>query len=88
LGNLQLDLTDIHWVIVGGESGNKYRPVDGNWIRNIRDRCQSDNVPFFFKQWGGRTPKANGRALDGQIWDEMPEAWEQYCQKLYQYVTA
>jgi protein gp37 len=82
LGNLQLDLTDIHWVIVGGESGNKYRPVDVNWIRNIRDRCQSDNVPFFFKQWGGRTPKSNGRVLDGQIWDEMPEAGSDLLQAL------
>lgn len=82
LGDLQLDLTGIHWVIAGGESGNKYRPVEVDWVRNIRDRCQAENVAFFFKQWGGRTPKANGRTLDGEIWDEMPQAWEDFQQKL------
>jgi protein gp37 len=83
LGDLQLDLTGIHWVIAGGESGNKYRPVEVDWVRNIRDRCQAENVAFFFKQWGGRTPKANGRTLDGEIWDEMPKAWQDFQQKLY-----
>lgn len=67
-----LDLDGIHWVIAGGESGPNYRPVDINWIRGIRDDCQDAGVAFFFKQWGGRTPKTLGRELDGQLWDEMP----------------
>lgn len=68
-----LDLTDIDWVICGGESGHHHRPVDGHWIRDLRDRCNTNDVPFFFKQWGGRTPKAGGRELDGRVWDDMPE---------------
>ena len=68
-----LDLDGIHWVIAGGESGPNYRPVDVNWVRGIRDTCQHADVAFFFKQWGGRTPKALGRELDGQLWDEMPQ---------------
>ena len=73
LGPLQdLDLSGIGWVIAGGESGPHYRPVDAVWLRNVRDRCLERNVPFFFKQWGGRTPKAGGRELDGQLWDQMP----------------
>lgn len=67
-----LDLTDIHWVIAGGESGPNYRPMELSWARGIRDECTASGVPFFFKQWGGRTPKALGRELDGQLWDEMP----------------
>lgn len=62
----------IHWVIVGGESGHGARPMDSGWVEEIRDQCISDNVAFFFKQWGGRTPKAGGRELDGRTWDEMP----------------
>lgn len=73
LGDLEgINLKGISWVIAGGESGSKYRPVDVNWVRNLRDRCLEDDVPFFFKQWGGRTPKALGRELDGQIWGELP----------------
>lgn len=68
-----LDLTNIGWVIAGGESGPGHRPVDEAWVRGIRDACVAAEVPFFFKQWGGRTPKANGRELDGQSWDEMPQ---------------
>lgn len=68
-----LDLTDIGWVIVGGESGTRHRPIDARWVRDIRDRCTDAGVPFFFKQWGGRTPKAGGRELDGRTWDEMPK---------------
>jgi protein gp37 len=68
-----LDLDGIDWVIAGGESGPHHRPVDINWIRGIRDSCQRADVAFFFKQWGGRTPKSLGRELDGQLWDEMPE---------------
>lgn len=70
LTNLRLD--GVGWVIVGGESGSRARPMDPDWATDIRDRCQAASVPFFFKQWGGRTPKANGRQLDGQLWDEMP----------------
>jgi protein gp37 len=67
-----LDLAGIGWVIAGGESGPGYRPPDPDWIRGIRDTCTADDVPFFFKQWGGPTPKAGGRLLDGRTWDQMP----------------
>jgi protein gp37 len=67
-------LDGIHWVIVGGESGGGHgrRPMSAAWVRAIRDRCQCAGVPFFFKQWGGRTPKSGGRLLDGRTWDEIP----------------
>jgi protein gp37 len=68
-----LSLRGIDWVIVGGESGPKARPIDPRWVRQVRDQCLASNVPFFFKQWGGRFPKAGGRTLDGREWDEMPE---------------
>jgi protein gp37 len=67
-----LPLALIDWVIVGGESGGRRRPVDPEWVRGIRDQCVVAHVPFFFKQWGGRTPKSGGRVLDGRTWDEMP----------------
>lgn len=67
-----LDLTGIDWVIVGGESGPNHRPMDPDWVRSLRDQCVEAGVPFFFKQWGGRTPKAGGRELDGRTWDEYP----------------
>jgi protein gp37 len=67
-----LDLDGIHWVIVGGESGPQARPMDPAWAAEIRDQCVEAEVPFFFKQWGGRTPKAGGRALEGRTWDELP----------------
>ena len=67
-----LDLSQIDWVIVGGESGRNARPMDPSWVREIRDQCATSGVPFFFKQWGGRTPKAGGRELDGEEWNEMP----------------
>lgn len=63
----------IGWVIVGGESGPGHRPMDPEWARAIRDECVEAGVPFFFKQWGGRTAKAGGRELDGRTWDEMPD---------------
>lgn len=72
LGPLQLDLRDIHWVIVGGESGLGHRSMDLDWVRSIRQQCIVADVAFFFKQIGGRTPKARGRLLDGRTWDEMP----------------
>jgi protein gp37 len=67
-----LDLHGIDWVIVGGESGQGARPMHPDWVRDLRDRCVAAGVPFFFKQWGGRTPKAGGRELDGRTWDEYP----------------
>lgn len=81
LGALQLDLTGIHWVIVGGESGQKHRPLKTEWVQDIREQCRDAGVAFFFKQVGGRTPKAGGRLLEGQVWDEMPEAWKQHQQQ-------
>jgi protein gp37 len=68
----ELDLSGIGWVIAGGESGPRYRPMDPEWARQLRDRCVAMGVPYFFKQWGGRTPKEGGRLLDGRTWDEMP----------------
>jgi protein gp37 len=73
LGPLEdIDLTGISWLIAGGESGNGHRSMDPRWVRNLRDQCRFAKIPFFFKQWGGQTPKANGRTLDGQIHDDMP----------------
>jgi protein gp37 len=63
------------WVIVGGESGPDHRPVDPDWVRRLRDQALAAGVAFFFKQWGGRTPKAGGRLLDGRTWDQYPTAW-------------
>lgn len=75
LGPLErLELEGIDWLIAGGESGPKHRRCDAAWIRDLRDRCAASSVAFFFKQWGGRTPKAKGRELDGRTWDSMPEA--------------
>ncbi|MBI5598207.1 MAG: phage Gp37/Gp68 family protein [Deltaproteobacteria bacterium] len=68
------DLNGIDWVIVGGESGPKARPMDPSWVIDIRNRCRKAGVPFFFKQWGGANKKKAGRMLDGRIWDEMPQA--------------
>jgi protein gp37 len=67
-----LDLTGIHWLIAGGESGPNARPMDRSWVTDLRDQCDDAHVPFFFKQWGGRTAKAGGRELDGQLHDDMP----------------
>lgn len=75
LGDLgALDLTEMHWVIGGGESGNGFRACDVGWARAIRDNCIRSGVPFMWKQWGGRTPKSGGRELDGRTWDEYPTA--------------
>jgi protein gp37 len=62
----------LDWVICGGESGPKVRPTDPEWVRVIREECSAAGVPFFFKQWGGRTSKTGGRLLDGRTWDEFP----------------
>lgn len=67
-----LSLTGINWVIVGGESGPGARPMKADWVRDIRDRCFLDGIPFFFKQWGGVRRTAAGRLLDGRTWDEFP----------------
>jgi len=71
-----LSLDTIDWVIVGGESGVDARPPRTAWIRAIRDRCVGASVPFFFKQWGGRTPRAGGNELDGRTWLQYPSAGE------------
>ena len=69
-----LDLTEIDWLIAGGESGPGYRPVRIEWARELRDACAAASVAFFFKQWGGRTSKAGGRLLDERVYDAMPRA--------------
>jgi protein gp37 len=75
LGSLaDIDLTELHWLIAGGESGPNHRPLDPDWVRDLRDACSDQGVAFFFKQWGGRTPKSKGRELDGRLHDEMPVA--------------
>ena len=68
-----VDLEGIHWVIVGGESGPGARPMEADWARSLRDQCRAQQVAFFFKQWGGRTPKAGGNTLDGCQWQEYPD---------------
>lgn len=77
----ELNLNGIHWVIVGGESGAKARPMHPDWARTIRTQCEDQGATFFFKQWGGwgadgkrRSKKANGRELDGRQWNGMPES--------------
>ncbi len=67
-----LDLRDIDWAIVGGESGPNARPMDPAWAIDLRDQCRRAKVPFFFKQWGGKNKKRAGRVLEGRTWDEMP----------------
>jgi protein gp37 len=69
-----LDLAGVDWLIAGGESGPDHRPLDLDWVRDLRDRCAAAGVAFFFKQVGGRTPKSGGRLLDGRTWDELPTA--------------
>jgi len=68
-----LDLHGIDWVIVGGESGPRARPIKKEWVTDIRDQCLAASVPFFFKQWGGFSRKRAGRLLEGRTWDGMPE---------------
>lgn len=68
----KVNLSGISWVIVGGESGPNHRPIEKDWVRELRDTCKDQKVAFFFKQWGGFTPKAGGRTLDGRTWDEYP----------------
>jgi len=72
LGPLSLDLEDIHWVIVGGESGPGARPMKEEWVLDIKKQCGNAGIPFFFKQWGGVSKKRNGRILRGKVYDEFP----------------
>ena len=67
-----VDLSGIHWVIAGGESGPGARPMHVDWAREVRDQCAAQGVAFFFKQWGGIRPKSGGRSLDGREWNEVP----------------
>lgn len=69
----KLDLSGIDWVIVGGESGPRARPMHPEWAREVRDQCIASGVPFFFKQWGGKRKSKTGRVLDGRTWDEFPQ---------------
>jgi len=78
-----IDLTNIDWVIVGGESGNQARPMDKSWVENIKEQCEANDVAFFFKQWGTwgadkvkRNKKENGKELNGKIWQKYPEIVE------------
>jgi len=68
-----LDMKNIDWVIVGGESGHNPRPMHVDWVIDIQEQCEKSDVPFFFKQWGGKNKKKNGRLLNGKTYDEMPE---------------
>jgi protein gp37 len=68
-----LNLKKIDWVIVGGESGYRPRPMDTDWVLEIQEQCKKVDVAFFFKQWGGKNKKKNGRLLNGRTYDEMPE---------------
>jgi protein gp37 len=68
----KLDLKGIDWVIVGGESGPRARPMEREWVREVRDQCQENNVASFFKQCGGLRPKSGGRNLDGREWSQFP----------------
>ena len=72
----KLDLKEIDWVIAGGESGHRPRPMKADWVLDIQDQCEKAGVAFFFKQWGGRNKKANGRKLNGRTYDEMPGIYE------------
>lgn len=76
IGPVEMDFDGIDWLIVGGESGPRARPIDADWVRALRDESVARGVKFFFKQWGGRTPKAGGRELDGRTWSEMPTTKE------------
>ncbi|MBA2679089.1 MAG: phage Gp37/Gp68 family protein [Ktedonobacteraceae bacterium] len=80
-----LDLTGIDWVITGGESGPNARPCEVEWVRDLRDRCVEAGVAFFFKQWGGRTPKVGGRELDGRQWNHFPVLSQSRARDAMQY---
>jgi protein gp37 len=67
-----IDFSGINWVIVGGESGPKARPMEEKWVTDIRDQCIAQKIPFFFKQWGGTNKKKTGKLLQGRTWAQMP----------------
>jgi protein gp37 len=69
----ELNLDGMNWVIVGGESGPRARIMRKEWVIDIKDQCETANIPFFFKQWGGTNKKKSGRQLEGRTWDQMPE---------------
>src|SRR5262249_9066814 len=77
----ELDLRGIHWAIVGGESGPGPRPMNKGWVRSMRDQCINADVPFHFKQWGGKNKKLTGRVLDGRTWDEWPHTKKKRSRK-------
>jgi protein gp37 len=82
IGPVKLGLDGIDWLIAGGESGYHARPMRAEWVRSLRADCEAAGTAFFFKQWGGRTPKAGGRSLDGRTWDAMPNPvprWDPQC---------
>ena len=83
IGSLRnMNLEGIHWVIVGGESGHSPRPMKPEWVIDIKEQCKKANVPFFFKQWGGRNKKKAGRKLDGKTWDQLPEMPLEFAQSV------
>ena len=73
----KVDLTNIQWVIIGGESGPKFRPVKKEWIQEIISQCKEQNVKVFFKQWGGFRPKSNGRVINGRTYSQFPKIKQQ-----------
>ena len=77
-----MDLKGIDWVIVGGESGPRARPLAEEWVLEILDQCETDKVAFFFKQWGGLRPKSGGRLLRGREWNQYPGASKKPMQEL------
>jgi protein gp37 len=83
-----LDLASIEWVIVGGESGPRARPMDAAWVEDIRKQCRKARVPFFFKQWGGVRPKSGGRMLNGKEWNEFPKLPSTCASPAILYATA
>jgi protein gp37 len=78
----KVDLTGIHWAIVGGESGPRSRPMSADWAIEIRDQCQAAKVAFFFKQWGGVRPKSGGRLLGGREWNQYPNVADRKSREL------
>lgn len=84
----KMDLSGIDWVIVGGESGPRARPMQPEWVREVRDQCLEADVRFFFKQWGGLRPKTGGRRLDRKVWNEFPRTPKQRPQPAPIYAAA
>lgn len=84
LGSLEgLSLEGIDWVIVGGESGPDAREMKKEWVIEIKEKCQRESVPFFFKQWGGTTTKKGGRELEGRLWEEFPDVDHEGVKRAY-----